>query len=425
MRPTSRSAAASSFWRGYAASLRRSWLGRMVPGGHGGRHAQDVRPVPVDQFHVHLAADQRAQAPRDARAFEHVEVLRRQVPDARNERVAEGRARGEDMVGEAAGVGVLFADAPPGLVHQEPVEDVGRFVDGSRDGLGGKRRVPVGDVRVRLDAGSAPYRRYLYSARSRCAGFVRSARTVGTVTAAAAITSKRNAACMRTTGSLGDVSKRTPPSQRLATTTSTNPATSPPATAVTVSPTAAATTCVHRAPSASRMAISIRRNAKEAAVLQPHALAEGVLEGPEMTRQRSVDDSHKGPAGPILFVEVTASKRTGADRRKEPRAHRAPVCRLLPGRPQLGATAVVRPRGRPSAGPVRRSSREHDPFDVRMPPLRLRLLRGRVRLAAGGLQRYLASPHRRTVQRLNAGRSPRPTRTRETRPGTRGASRAR
>ena len=31
MRPTSRSAAASSFWRGYAASLRRSWLGRMVP----------------------------------------------------------------------------------------------------------------------------------------------------------------------------------------------------------------------------------------------------------------------------------------------------------------------------------------------------------------------------------------------------------
>ena len=28
---------------------------RSVPGG---RHAQDVRPVPVDQVHVHLAADQ-------------------------------------------------------------------------------------------------------------------------------------------------------------------------------------------------------------------------------------------------------------------------------------------------------------------------------------------------------------------------------
>ena len=78
-------------------------------------------------------------------------------PDvARDERVAEDRARGEDMVGEAARVGVLFADAPPGLVHQEPVEDVGRFVDGGRDGLGGERGESVGDVRVRLDAGFGP-----------------------------------------------------------------------------------------------------------------------------------------------------------------------------------------------------------------------------------------------------------------------------
>ena len=70
--------------------------------------------------------------------------------------VAEDRARGEDMVGEAARVGVLFADAPPGLVHQEPVEDVGGFVDGGRDGLRGERGEPVGDVRVRLDAGFGP-----------------------------------------------------------------------------------------------------------------------------------------------------------------------------------------------------------------------------------------------------------------------------
>ena len=60
------------------------------------------------------------------------------------------------MVGEAARVGVLFADAPPGLVHQEPVEDVGGFVDGGRDGLRGERGEPVGDVRVRLDAGLGP-----------------------------------------------------------------------------------------------------------------------------------------------------------------------------------------------------------------------------------------------------------------------------
>ena len=52
------------------------------------------------------------------------------VPDARDERVAEDRARGEDVVGEAAGVGVLLADALPGLVEQEPVEDVGGLYPG-------------------------------------------------------------------------------------------------------------------------------------------------------------------------------------------------------------------------------------------------------------------------------------------------------
>ena len=62
----------------------------------------------------------------------------------------------EDMVGEAARIGVLFADALPGLVHQEPVEDVGGFVDGGRDGLRGERGEPVGDVRVRLDARFGP-----------------------------------------------------------------------------------------------------------------------------------------------------------------------------------------------------------------------------------------------------------------------------
>ena len=56
-----------------------------------------------------------------------------------------------DVVGESARVGVLFADALPGLVQQEPVEDVGGLVDGGRDGLGGERGEAVGDVRVRLD----------------------------------------------------------------------------------------------------------------------------------------------------------------------------------------------------------------------------------------------------------------------------------
>ncbi len=61
------------------------------------------------------------------------------------------RARGEDMVGEAARVGVLLADPSPVLVHQKPVEDVGRFVDGGRDGLDRERGESVGDVRVRRE----------------------------------------------------------------------------------------------------------------------------------------------------------------------------------------------------------------------------------------------------------------------------------
>ena len=153
MRPTSRRAAASSFWRGYAASLRRIWLGRMVPAAMGVATRRMSTQFLSIRSRVHLAADQRAQLLRDARALEHVEPFRRQIPDARDERVTEDRACGEDMVGEASRVGVLFADAPPGLVHQETVEDVGGLVNGGRDGLCGEWGEAVGDVRVRLDAG--------------------------------------------------------------------------------------------------------------------------------------------------------------------------------------------------------------------------------------------------------------------------------
>ena len=53
--------------------------------------------------------------------------------------MAEDRARREGMVSEGAGVRVLFAGASPGLVHQEPVEDVESFIDGGDGGLSGER----------------------------------------------------------------------------------------------------------------------------------------------------------------------------------------------------------------------------------------------------------------------------------------------
>ena len=43
------------------------------------------------------------------------------------------------MVGEAAGIGVLFAGFATGLVHQQPVENIGRFVDRGWNGLSGER----------------------------------------------------------------------------------------------------------------------------------------------------------------------------------------------------------------------------------------------------------------------------------------------
>ena len=135
------------------------WLGTQGPGGHGGGHAEDVRQFLLISSTFTLPPTRGRRGFGTPARSKHVEALRGQVSNARDERVAEDRAGGEDMVGEAARVGVLFADAPPGLIHQEPVEDVGRFVDGGRDGLGGERGEPAGDARVRLDArGSSLYR---------------------------------------------------------------------------------------------------------------------------------------------------------------------------------------------------------------------------------------------------------------------------
>lgn len=72
-----------------------------------------------------------------------------------DEPITEQGCDGEDMVGETAGVGVLLADAPPRPGHQQPVEDVERFVDRSRDGLGCEGSEPVRDMGVGLEAGFA------------------------------------------------------------------------------------------------------------------------------------------------------------------------------------------------------------------------------------------------------------------------------
>ena len=107
---------ASSFWRGYAASLRRIWLGRMVPAAMVAATRRMSAQFLSIRSTFTLPPTRRRKVLRDARAFEPVEPFRRQTPDAWDELVTEDRARCEDMVGEAPRVGVLLADAPARLV---------------------------------------------------------------------------------------------------------------------------------------------------------------------------------------------------------------------------------------------------------------------------------------------------------------------
>ena len=93
--------------------LSQQLAGRQDATGQGGSNPQDVRPVPHDDVLPDFVAGQSDQGFRDASGLEDMQPFRRQVPDARDESIAEQGCGGEDMVGETAGVGVLLADAPP------------------------------------------------------------------------------------------------------------------------------------------------------------------------------------------------------------------------------------------------------------------------------------------------------------------------
>ena len=132
--------------------LSQQLAGRKDAAGRGGRNPEDGRPVPHDHVLPDSVAGQSDQGLRNASGLEDVQPFRRQVPDARDEPIAGQGCDGEDMVGETAGVGVLLTNATPCPGHQQPVEDVGRFVDRSRDGLGCEGSEPVRDMGVGLEA---------------------------------------------------------------------------------------------------------------------------------------------------------------------------------------------------------------------------------------------------------------------------------
>jgi hypothetical protein len=61
------------------------------------------------------------------RWIERIEPFGRQIPNTQSEPVAKNGTGGEDMIGEATSVGELLSDVAAGIVHEQPVEDVGCF----------------------------------------------------------------------------------------------------------------------------------------------------------------------------------------------------------------------------------------------------------------------------------------------------------
>src|SRR3546814_1480297 len=68
------------------------------------------------------------------------------------EPVAEQGAGGEHMIGEAARVGKMLANAAALVIHEQPVQDIGSLADRCRDHLGCERRILIGHMAVSLEA---------------------------------------------------------------------------------------------------------------------------------------------------------------------------------------------------------------------------------------------------------------------------------
>src|SRR3546814_6787103 len=56
------------------------------------------------------------------------------------------------MIGEAARVGKMLANAAARVIHEQPVQDIGSLADRCRDHLGCERRILIGHMAVSLEA---------------------------------------------------------------------------------------------------------------------------------------------------------------------------------------------------------------------------------------------------------------------------------
>src|SRR3546814_5490777 len=55
------------------------------------------------------------------------------------------------MIGEAARVGKMLANAAARVIHEQPVQDIGSLADRCRDHLGCERRILIGHMAVSLE----------------------------------------------------------------------------------------------------------------------------------------------------------------------------------------------------------------------------------------------------------------------------------
>src|SRR3546814_13877619 len=56
------------------------------------------------------------------------------------------------MIGEAARVGKMLANAAARVIHEQPVQDIGSLADRCRDHLGCERRILIGHMAVSIEA---------------------------------------------------------------------------------------------------------------------------------------------------------------------------------------------------------------------------------------------------------------------------------
>ena len=100
--------------------------------------AQQFEPMIANDAKIDGACHRRSEIGRYGHAGQYIKSLFLQVANAPRKAEAQQTAHGKDMIGEAAGVGVVLVNDEAALVIKQSVEDIGRLVSGRGDHLGVK-----------------------------------------------------------------------------------------------------------------------------------------------------------------------------------------------------------------------------------------------------------------------------------------------